>query len=74
MELEQPNDFRSLENFAILLRDHPALGFLLALAIGLCIRELVTLADIILIWLRLKLIGTKRRYELPQEKIQEDKK
>ena len=74
MEPEQLNDFRSLENFAILLKNYPPLGFLLGLAIGLCIRELVTLVDIILIWVRLKLLGTKRKYELPQEKIQEDKK
>ena len=62
MEPEFINDeFESLETFLILLKAHPALGFLLALSIGLTIRELVTFVDIILIWLREKLIGGKRR-------------
>ncbi len=62
MEPELINDdFQSLETFLILLKAHPALGFLLALSIGLTIRELVTVADIILVWLREKLIGGRRR-------------
>ena len=51
----------NVENWFSLVKDEPGLAFMFGLLIGIAIREIIHTLDSITIWIRLKLLGDKRK-------------